>query len=452
MASGEGQTDNTVPDLLDRLIDGREAEANNLLITPHRSFDRRGLIARVSGATQFLRGKRRVTLSFTEAACWVPWLLGAAMTGTCVEPDEGGITTLADESVAHLPLCGSADEPWLVVKTSGSTGLAKTFVRSRSSWLRCFVTEADLLELKREDRFLVVGDGSFSLVQYAVVRALYLGACTVVLPMLSAHVTKSLFNRASPSVIYAAPPLLVVLAKRVRQLEAVKDVRLVITGGTRLSLGQLELVSSVFSNARIVTFYGAAETSFIAFKNAPSPCEEDDMGALFPGVDARTDGLGRLCICSPYLVQGRAMKGGIVQPIADRYGWVHLADLGYVDARRHVWLKGRVDGVIDVRGTLTSPDCVERILEQEPWIGEAVLVPDVSGDRTRLVSVLVPMALVPADAAQRLRERCKGVHARLRPRRFLLMRRPPRTASGKIDRVGLGEAIQRGWGDVQELN
>ena len=441
-----------VPDFVDRLIRHGSTGSTEVLSTLGRSLRGGELLARIGGAARALSGQSRARISFAEPACWVPWVLGAAFTGTCVEPDRAGVSALPDEHTRLPSAVAPADQPWLVVKSSGTTGRAKALVRDRMSWLRCFSSEAELFGLSGDDRFLVAGANAFSLAPYGVFRALHLGACVAALPRPAPTAASTLFSRVNPTVIYAAPPLLFMLARSLRRVGAVNDVRLLITGGTRLSAGQLSLITTVFPNARVMAFYGAAETSFIAVKEIPNGHEEDDMGELFPGVEGRTDSLGRLCVRSPYVAQGRLTQGDGVQPITDGAGWVHLSDLGSVDRRRHVWLKGRFDGAIDLRGTLVPPDHTERVLESLPWVAEAVVLPVVTEGRISLLGVLVPVAPLPSVAAQQLRERSMTLPAKLRPERFLVMRAPPRTAGGKIDRTALARASSAGQLKGQTLS
>lgn len=446
------RTNVDVADVVERLIGHGSTGSTEALSTPGRSMRGGELVARIGGAARALSGQSRARISFAEPACWVPWVLGAAFTGTCVEPDRAGVSALPDEHARLPSAVAPADQPWLVVKSSGTTGRAKAFVRDRMSWLRCFVSEAELFRLSGDDRFLVAGESAFSLAPYGVFRAVHLGARVAVLPRPTPTAASTLFSRVNPTVIYAAPPLLFVLARSLRRVGAANDVRLLITGGTRLSAGQLSLIATVFPNARLKVFYGAAETSFIAVKEIPNEQEEDDMGELFPGVEARTDSLGRLCVRSPYVAQGHLTQGDGIQPLSDEAGWVHLSDLGAVDRRRHVWLRGRFDGAIDLRGTLVAPDHTERVLESLPWVAEAVVLPVVTEGRTRLLGVLVPAAPVPSAAAQQLRERSMALQAKLRPECFLVMRAPPRTVSGKIDRTALARALSAGQLKGRMLN
>lgn len=442
-----------VPDLTDGLRDEHGGGDKAAIITPAARLNRRQLLERIGGAARALKDQAYLTVAPAEATHWGPWLIGGALGGARVEITQSGVSH-APPSQGCLPAGPAAPQkPWLVVHSSGSTGAPKALVRDRSSWLRCFAAEATLLELEANDRFLVVGRADFSLVPYGVLRALHLGALVGVLPVPTPESVTALLPRVDPTVLYGAPALLVALARCARRLGVLRSVRRIITGGARLSPGQRTVIRAAFPQARIVTFYGAAEVSFIAVRQLDEePLSPNYAGRLFPNVEATTDSEDRLCVRSPYAVQGRLAESGEIHPIDDGQGWIHLSDLGSVDGAGGVWLAGRADGALDVHGKLMAVDRVERILESEPWVGEAVVLAWVEANHSStVVAVLVPAREPPPDAGRQLRDRCLRIPRAARPRRLLLIHSPPRTSGGKIDRLALTEAIRADSLQVREL-
>jgi acyl-coenzyme A synthetase/AMP-(fatty) acid ligase len=288
---------------------------------------------------------------------------------------------------------------------------------------------------------LTLGAPAFSLTPYAALRALHLGAPVGVLGQVAAGPARALLDALRPTVVYGVPPLVMALARAARRADW-HGVRRVITGGARLTPAQHTAIAEAWPVARVATFYGAAETSFIAMNRAPDPTRPDDMGPLFPGVSVVAADDTGLRVRTPYAARQTMIDAGTPQPLADADGAVALADRVHLEGDRVV-LRGRADDVLNLGGALIDPGPVERAVEALPWVAEAALVPVPDARRSATAGlVAVPVGAPPAAAAAALRAALPP-GAEVRPRHVAVIAEPPRTPGGKLDRRALTARLAR---------
>ena len=359
----------------------------------------------------------------------------------------GAMIEAAVDPAATLDAGGTpdAEAPAFLLRTSGSTGTPAFLVRSRESWRRCFAAEAALLGLTGAERVLALGRPAFSLTVYAALRARHLGAPFAWLDAVRPGAARATLAELAPTIVYGVPPLIRALAQASRGTTgpAVPGPRLAITGGARLTPGQAAAIRAAWPQTRVVTFYGAAETSFITLQPDPDPADPTAVGPLVPGVRVATAEDGRLRVWTPYAASWRIAPDGTRTPVADPDGAVTLADRARLDANGRLHLHGRADGHLNLGGALVDPAPIEQALEALPWVAEAVLVPRADARRSEAA---VAVVLVPDGVPDSARESLRAALPAGAPVRgwAAIHDRLPRTAGGKPDRVALAAALAAG--------
>lgn len=113
-------------------------------------------------------------------------------------------------------------------------------------------------------------------------------------------------------------------------------------------------------------------------------------------------------------------------------------DLARFDDEGRLWLLGRRDHSVKVRGYLVEPGEVDAALFADPDIAEAVTVgvPRPDGPGNRLISYVVSRAERPGAAAVRAHLRAV-LPAHMVPESVVFLQALPRTERGKIDRAAL---------------
>ena len=113
-------------------------------------------------------------------------------------------------------------------------------------------------------------------------------------------------------------------------------------------------------------------------------------------------------------------------------------DLGSIDAQGHLVIHGREDNVINIGGTKTTPESLERTLLAAPGVQDCAIT--VNRDELgiqRIVAFLVPRAIWDQGA---FLEFCEASIVRdLLPNKFVMLKNVPRNQNMKIDRVALAK-------------
>jgi len=414
------------------------------VVTADGTLDRQTLLERIHGAAMAVLdgGDQRVRPD--DARVWLPWLAGCALGGALARLDAAGT---ADPPPEHpvAPVAVDAETPCLALATSGTGGAPKALIRDSAAWLRCFAAEETHLGLAPDDRVLALGAPAFSLTTYAALRALHLGVPLGVLETVMPDRAQAVLDALRPTIVYGAPPMVMMLARCAwaRRLDA--PVRRVVTGGAPLTPVQMASVMDAWPSATLTTFHGAAETSYIAMNTAPDSADLADLGPIFPGVEARIADDRRLEVRTPYAARAVETADGAWRDLADADGWITLDD--HVAWRGgQLYMLGRADARINIGGALHDPAPVEDAFEDVPWVIEVavVAVPDGRRSDQAVAAIVADDNLPTADAARAdARDACaRGPF----PIGCVVVidGDVPRTAGGKLDRRALARGLADG--------
>lgn len=390
----------------------------------------------------------------------VPVAAVAPVAPVAFSPDVSVTLTAAEHAPsAALGRARPDDLAWAGF-TSGSTGRPRAVVRTRGSWTGSFAAVSHLAGVTTASTVLVPGDLATSLYCFGAVHALGVGA--TVRPVAA---RRDLGPAALESDVLHVTPA---------QLDAVLDAlgptsrhrrRTALVGGARLP--EAVRRRAEHAGVRVVSYYGAAELSFVAV-------DTDGTGLRpFPGteIDVRTDGagerraadrstVGTVWVRSPWLASGYLADGS--GPLRRSTGWATVGDLA--DARTDdgaLVLRGRGTGAITVGAATVVPEDVEAVLATATGVAEVVVLGTPHprwGEVVTAVLVLGEDGLgenqgrgVGTDAADsRLLEYLERLSSvalapAQRPRRWFVTTSLPRagggTGGGKVARAAVIEAL-----------
>ena len=127
-----------------------------------------------------------------------------------------------------------------------------------------------------------------------------------------------------------------------------------------------------------------------------------------------------------------------------RDGWLHTGDVGYRDPMGWFHLLERMDDLVKVSGFRVYPGSVERVLARHAAVREAAAF----GVRDPRLGERVEAAVVLADGSPRAMDdvlrHCRSHLAPYEvPSRLHAHRELPRSATGKVMRRALREALAR---------
>ena len=343
----------------------------------------------------------------------------------------------------------------MVIYTSGTTGRPKGAGLSHASLLASAAAQAAHTR---------VGDGD--LVHLAnplnhvggitcgVLTHLVGGGTVVLVPEFKADRVITLMLQHPPTIVAGVPTMLTLLLMHAR-IDSVdfSRTRLVFSGGSNVDAVLLERLARRMPNATLMNLYGLTETSGALVMTPWERTPEDltaTIGLPFEGAQWRVAGangealavgqVGELWFKGVGVVPGYIGAAAGAGFSAD--GWLQTGDLGTVDSRGVITLKGRKKDMYIQGGFNVYPAEVEALINRHPQVVMAAVVgiaDPVLGEVGRAYVVARPdSALNEVE----LRGWCAQHLADYKvPRQVCLREALPMTPAGKIHKAALRDEL-----------
>ncbi len=394
--------------------------------------------------------------------------LGTIASGRCAAvSDPAWPACVLDAVRAYLPntphdsSAPTPQTPFYTGFTSGSSGLPKGFRRHHQSWTQSFEVCLNTFGEAASARILAPGRDSHSLFLFGMLLGLWTGAGVVVQEQFSAAAAlATLADAHTPCLVAVPSQLLLVLEWAAhRHLPPVRGVHLVLISGARWPRHRTPDLQALFPEARIIEFYGASETSFIAWTESHPDLPDPVVGRPFDTVELEVRGAtpdspdGLIYVRSPMVFMDYV--GAAHDPSAAlRDGeWVCVRDLGHLDAQGRLWVAGRESRMLVTLAKKLFAEELEAVLEAHPAVARASVhgLPD--AQRGVQVVALLQWAtphghtdtdthLPPRPDLHALQAWCRArLEAYKVPRHLWVHRAWAFTANGKTDHPALGRAL-----------
>ena len=433
--------------------------------------------------------------------------LAVIRTGRCAavaDPDwptevharmEAALRDMGDPSPAPSPP-PTPETPFYIGFTSGSTGLPKGFRRHHLSWAETFRITLQTFGPVAGGRVLAPGRMSHSLFLFGALLGLWSGGGTSVQSRFSAGRTLTTLADGSCPVMVSVPSqlLMLLMAARRRRIGPIPQLKLLLISGARWAHENTAPLQALFPQARIITFYGASETSYVSWMQATPDAPPQAVGRPFGNVQVHIgaaetlppasgsgngNGLhgtgdhadpptrpqpGLIWIRSPMLFIDYV--NGQDATAARRVGeWLTVRDIGWQDAQGNLYLVGRENRMIVTQARNLFPEEVEARLMTHPDISQAAVLglpdpqrgqvvhavlmrPSDDGNQTPAMTgsaeveapALVPLTAAPADLVAWCHQALESYKV---PRHWWRWQGEwPMTASGKTDLAALRQALE----------
>ena len=347
--------------------------------------------------------------------------------------------------------------PFYIGFTSGSTGMPKGFRRHHASWTESLRVCLDTFGPDAASCVMAPGRFSHSLFLFGMVLGLWSGAGVVVQDRFSATRLMDTLRAGRTPCLVAVPSqllLMLELAAR-RQLAPIDGVRLILISGARWMRDRTPALQALFPNARIVEFYGASETSFMAWMDASDSDSASDsapahaVGKPFSNVeiDIRHPqpplGTGQIFVRSPMLFTDYVGATPDHTAAVRDGDWLSVRDMGYVDAQGYLCLVGRENRMVVTQGKNLFPEEVESVLLTCPEVTHASVLGLPDAIRGQQVVAIICTASETCDpSARALADLCRAqLESYKVPKRFFVCTDWPMTASGKTDHLVLAQQL-----------
>lgn len=371
----------------------------------------------------------------------------------CTPTEDLVLDALLDQPQRDLPSVSTdSDSAALLCFTSGSTGSPKGVLIAHSRLLE----SAEFSGSVENDIIAITSPPSFFSSTMFSLMALSVGATGVHLDLATTKPTRLRAVAVDLGLTYFPGT-----TTHVRELaqasteDPITSLRAIDLGGEPTTRADIELARRAFPNARVRNTYGCAEAGRITHIDigpddalppaGPIPAGQPDPTGVLGlfGPDNRpvlTGETGRIAVRRriPFLGYWKDPERTAAVGLTDSEGltWILSGDFGHVNADGVLFVEGRVDDILKIRGRFVNPTAVDAILLTDPRVRSAVTIaiPPDAPDRLRSFVVREDSEVSAADL-RRLVAQTLALHEL--PRDIVFVDRLPTTNRGKVDRQAL---------------
>lgn len=379
-----------------------------------------------------------------------------------IDQPTGPLTDAASDSTV------APEHPAYVIFTSGSTGVPKGITHTHRSAMAYARLAVDVHGITADDRLAGLPPLHFDMSTLELYSAPLAGAAIV--PVGTAELRfpadfTELAERERITIWYSVPFQLRQISERgALDQRDLSSLRHVIYAGEPFSAPALAALMDQLPGVRFSNAYGPAETNVVTVHELLSapvgavpigrPWGDVKVAVVDPAtcgpgsvdlVDVANGVLGELWVKADstmigYLNRPDLTAERLIGSAEER--WYRTGDLVRRDDDGVLWLAGRIDHQVKVRGTRLELEAIEAVLAASPQVAEAVVAPDVAGSSIDHVVAAVTLAPGVDELDQRsLRRWCLSNLAQVAvPLDVFVWASFPLTSSGKIDRAQVRSA------------
>ncbi|MFL6101307.1 MAG: class I adenylate-forming enzyme family protein [Actinomycetales bacterium] len=314
----------------------------------------------------------------------------------------------------------------LVLFTSGSSGRPRGVIRTAASWQASVGGLTDITGVGADDVVWLPGSPTSTMTLYGGWHATAVGA-----EVRGAEGWPRGAPPAGVTALHAAPRVLAA-AVSTAERDRLRDVRVAVVAGAPLPAELRARADGL--GWRIVEYYGAAELSFVAWR------EKTVSYQRFPGVAVEIRA-SEIWARSAYLCEGYLTPDDD-GPLRKDGSWATVGDLGREqDDGLHVL--GRGDAAVTTGGRTVVVEEVESAIREHPaapaGMDDVVVTSIPHPLLGELLVAVVAVAGPPDSTLSRaaLDRTVSGLPDWSRPRRWWLVEELPRTSTGKPDRAAV---------------
>lgn len=360
----------------------------------------------------------------------------------------------AGEGIAReIAAVSGGDRPLVLTMTSGTTSGPRGVLSTHAQILWRLSAGAAGFGITAADRYLSVVSMSLNVGRNFCFMALQLGG-TVVINHAGQAVDRTLamIERETITWMFLVPPQIRQLLAHDRQGGLLlPTVRVLISGGALLRPDERQAVRERLT-PNFIECYGANEVGvFTVSRPADQIARPDSVGRVIPGIEAEivdeeqrpvvAGAVGRIRLRSPAFPRGY-YRNPQATTLAFRDGWFYPGDLATIDADGFVYLKGRVDDLINYAGLKVYPSEVEACLHEHPAVAEAAVI---GAPAPEVQEVVIAFVVVEGRADERdLLDFCRQrLAAHKVPKRIFATRQLPKNDAGKVVKQALRDSLDR---------
>lgn len=388
---------------------------------------------------------RRLGIAAAVSDCWQAGAFGIGAVG----PERGWLDPASQAADAVDPRTAGGDRLWLVSETSGTTAEPKATAISHAAELAQNARQAPVFAHRPGERFASLIGLRFSIGTKRAVSCLCDGGTLMIAPpALGGADLLQWLNGQQIRYVACVPSHLHGFLKQAQDgLPRLPQLRILRASGAALGGAAIDAVRKRLC-ANLHVSYGLSEAGTIAAAT-PALLAADPLtvgrpleGIALEIVDATDRPLppgtaGQLRVRGPGSGQPYAANGLPESAGTFRNGWCYPGDVGVLDDRGLLFLRGRADEMMNFDGVLVGPGEIEAVLQQHPAVLEvaAFALPSNELQDVPVAAIVSAQPLRTDELAHFCRESL-GVCA---PRLFFRVAEIPKSPIGKVLRRRLTE-------------
>ncbi|HSV07148.1 MAG TPA: benzoate-CoA ligase family protein [Candidatus Binatus sp.] len=364
---------------------------------------------------------------------------------------------IGTEERSPAPYPTHPDDAAFWLYSSGTTGRPKGVVHRHRSILHAVASYGrHVLDLRPEDVTYATSKLFFA---YGLGASLYFplsaGASAVLSPdPFSPARTWKLLAEERPTLFFAVPSAYRTLLDHAPAgaPDALSRLRCLLSAGEALPAAIFREWQERFGR-EIVDGLGSTETLHIFLSNRPGDCAPGTLGSPVPGYEVQVvdehgapvapGEIGALSVRGDSLAAGYWQCSEVTRR-AFRGEWFVTGDQAVESADCRFRVLGRTDDMLKVSGQWVSPLDVENVVAGVDGVRECAVVG--AAGQSDLVELVACIVGAPGDAEglrERIHRACADALPRFkRPKRIVVLDALPRTATGKLQRFALRDAVR----------
>ncbi len=259
----------------------------------------------------------------------------------------------------------AADDPAVVLYTSGSEGTPKGVALSHANILANCSQLASRIDFGPQDKVLNVLPmfHAFGLTGGTLLPILN-GIKTFYYPSpLHYRIVPELIYDTNSTIMFGTDTFLSAYARFANPYD-MNSIRYIFAGAEKLKEETRRVYADIYG-VRVLEGYGATETAPVISINTPMQNRTASVGRPLPGIACRLEAVpgiaegGQLFVKGPNIMLGyfKAAAPGKIQPPPD--GWYDTGDIVAIDEQGYIFIKGRTKRFAKIGGEMVSLSAVE---------------------------------------------------------------------------------------------